>query len=142
MLLEKGKATDNEDLQKEFLDNAKAMKTSSLISSYISDEIAKIYNISLFSDDSILTIEPYTSHVTTTDGSKVNVRSLPGTAGEVIGQFESANNPLVLVSMKTEDTQEIEGVKASWYYVTEIDEDTMESVSEGIEGWLFGGYLE
>ena len=142
LLLEKGKATDNEDLQKEFLDNAKAMKTSSLISSYISDEIAKIYNISLFSDDSILTIEPYTSHVTTTDGSKVNVRSLPGTAGEVIGQFESANNPLVLVSMKTEDTQEIEGVKASWYYVTEIDEDTMESVSEGIEGWLFGGYLE
>ena len=142
LLLEKGKATDNEDLQKEFLDNAKAMKTSSLISSYISDEIAKIYNISLFSDDSILTIEPYTSHVTTTDGSKVNVRSLPGTAGEVIGQFESANNPLVLVSMKTEDTQEIEGVKASWYYVTEIDEDTMESVSGGIEGWLFGGYLE
>ena len=142
LLLEKGKAAENEDLQKEFLDNAKSMKTSSLISTYISNEISKIYNITLFSDETIIAVDPYSTYVVTNDGSKVNVRSLPGTAGEVIGQFESVNNQLVLVSMKTEETQEIEGVNASWYYVTELDPDTMTSLTGGIEGWIFGGFLK
>ena len=144
LLLEKGKATDNEDLRKEFLDNAKAMETSELIGSYIFSEISKIYNVSQDSDDSFVAedIDSYTTNVTTDDGSKVNVRSLPGTAGEVTGQFESVNRPLVRVSMKTKETQEIDGVTSSWYYVTEMDEDTMDVVEGGIEGWVFGGFLE
>ena len=68
--------------------------------------------------------------------------SLPGTAGEVIGQFESAYEPIVFVSMKTEDTEEIGGVTESWYYVSEVNPDTLEVVYGGIEGWVFGGYLK
>ncbi len=141
LLLEKGRKTENEDLKKEFLDNAKSMKTSPLISSYISDEIAKIYNISLFSDDSIISIDGFSSYIKTNDGSKVNVRSLPGTAGEVIGQFESVNNPAVFVSMKTDGTEEIDGITDSWYYVSELDSESSEPKFEGIEGWVFGAFL-
>ena len=142
ILLEKGKSSDNADLQKEFLDNAKSMKTTPLIADYISNEIAKIYNISLFSDDSIVSIDGFSTVITTNDGSKVNVRSLPGTAGEVIGQFDSADNPYVFVTLKTEDTQEIDGVKDNWYYVTELDSDTLETKADGIEGWVFGAFLQ
>ncbi len=142
ILLENARVTESEDLQKELLDNAKSMKTSEIISNYINSEIAKILNVSSFSDDSIITIDQYSCTVTTTDGSKVNVRSLPGTAGEVIGQFESVNSPAVLVTMKTEGTETIDGITESWYYVIETDKDTFEPVTGGIEGWIFGAFLE
>ena len=142
LLLEKGKAAKNEDLQKEFLDNAKAMKTSNLIADYIAREVSKILNVSVFSDETIITIDGYSAYVTTNDGSKVNVRSMPGTAGDIVGQFESASKPSVFVSMKTEETQEIDGIIESWYYVTELDPVTLETSPNGIEGWIFGGYLE
>ncbi|MBP5519502.1 MAG: SH3 domain-containing protein [Treponema sp.] len=142
ILLENARANESEDLKKEFLNNASSMKTSPLISEYIRVETAKILKVSSFSDDSIVSIDGYTAHIKTTDGSKVNVRSLPGTAGEVIGKFESAEEPTVFVSMKTEDTEEIGGVTASWYYVSQVDTDTLEVVNEGIEGWVFGAFIE
>lgn len=143
IILEKARKTENEDLQKEFLSNAGSMKTTSLISEYIKKETAKILNVSSFSDDSIVPVEEeYISYITTNDGSKINVRSLPGTVGEVIGQFESESHPAVLVTLKTEEQEEIDGISSSWYYVSEIDPDSLEPVNGGIEGWVFGGYLE
>lgn len=142
IILEKARKTENEDLKKEFLDNAASMKTTELIGEYIKKETAKILNISSFSDDSIISIpEPWTGYIFTNDGSKVNVRSLPGTAGEVVGQFNSEDNPTVLVTMKTEDTEEIDGITESWYYVTEYDIDNLTTVADGIEGWVFGGFI-
>ena len=142
IILEKARKTENEDLKKEFLDNAASMKTTELIGEYIKKETAKILNISSFSDDSIISIpEAWTGYIFTNDGSKVNVRSLPGTAGEVVGQFNSEDNPTVLVTMKTEDTEEIDGITESWYYVTEYDIDNSTTVADGIEGWVFGGFI-
>lgn len=143
IILEKARNTENEDLKKELLDNAASMKTSSLISEYIQQQTVKILGVSSFSDDSIVPLEmSYVTKIVTNDGSKVNVRSLPGTAGEVIGQFESVDSPSVLVSMKTDESEEIDGVTASWYYVSEYDADEDTSVSGGIEGWIFGAFLE
>ncbi len=142
ILLETARATKNEDLQKELIDNVKQLKKSALIEDYIAKETAKILNVSTFSDDSIMQIDSYIAYITTSDSSKVNVRSLPGTAGDVIAQFESVSNPAVMVSMKTEETEEIEGIKESWYYVTELDSETLEQKSGGIEGWVFGGFIK
>lgn len=142
IILEKARKSENEDLKKELLDNAASMKTTELISDYIKKETAKILNISTFSDDAIISIpEAWTGYIFTNDGSKVNVRSLPGTAGEVIGQFNSEDYPTVLVTMKTEDTEEIDGKTESWYYVTEYDIDNFTVVADGIEGWVFGGFI-
>lgn len=140
IILEKAKNTENADLKKELLANAANMKTTALISEYIRKQTAKILNVSSFSDDSIVSLDsPYVGYIYTNDGSKVNVRSLPGTAGDVVGQFTSEDNPAVLVSMKTEDTETIDGVTDNWYYVSEYDE--INNVTNGIEGWIFGGFL-
>lgn len=133
ILLENGRSTKDEELKKEFLNNAKSIKTSALISDYILSEYNKILNLSSFSDDSI---EPYsaTATVVSDDGSKINIRSMPGTVGEVVGQIESADNPSVTVSLKLNQKDAIDNVVDFWYYVTQ--EET------GLEGWIFGGFLE
>ena len=142
IILEKARKTENEDLKKELLDNAASMKTTALISDYIKKQTAKILNISSFSDDSIVTLdEAWTGYIYTSDGSKVNVRSLPGTAGDVVGQFNSEDYPTVLVSMKTEETDTIDGTTNYWYYVQEYDIEENEVISGGIEGWIFGGFV-
>ncbi len=142
ILLEAARETKNEDLQKELLENVKQIKKTPLIEEYVSKEIARILNVSSFSDDSIMQVDNYIAYITTADSSKVNVRSLPGTAGEIIAQFDSASRPAIMVSMKTEETEEIDGISESWYYVTELDSETFEQKSEGIEGWVFGGFIK
>lgn len=132
MLLENAKATKDEDLKKEFLNNAKSMKTSMFIEAYISKEYNKILNVSSFSDDTIETVSGE-GHLYTEDGSRINVRDKPGTAGKVIGQLESANQPYVTALMRTNVTDEIDGETDFWYYVK--DE------SSGLEGWIFGAYI-
>ena len=132
MLLENAKATKDEDLKKEFLNNAKSMKTSMFIEAYISKEYNKILNVSSFSDDTIESISGE-GHLYTEDGSRINVRDKPGTAGKVIGQLESANQPYVTALMRTNVTDEIDGETDFWYYVK--DE------SSGLEGWIFGAYI-
>lgn len=143
MLLEKAKTTDNEDLKREFLNNLKSIKTSTLISDYIALERAKLLKNSSFSEENYIQLDEYTTRIYTNDGSKVNVRSAPGKDGQVVGQFESVQAPLVLVSKKTEETQEIDGITESWYFVTEVENtDSHEIKPDGIEGWIFGGYLK
>ena len=132
ILLETARATQNEELQKELLNNAKSIKTSILIEGYITREINKILNISTFSDDSIEQYEAY-AVIYDSDGSKINVRSMPGTAGEVVGQIESADSPDVYVSLRTDSTDTIDGITDYWYYVTEPE--------TGLEGWVFGGFV-
>lgn len=132
IMLENAKSTKDEDLKKEFLNNAKSMKTSLLIEAYISKEYNKILNVSLFSDDTIETISGE-GYIHTDDGSKVNVRDKPGTAGNVIGQIESANQPAVTAMMRTNITDEIDGETDFWYYIQES--------TSGIEGWIFGAYV-
>ncbi len=132
ILLENGRSAKDEELQKEFLNNAKSIKTSILIEGYITREINKILNISTFSDDSIEQYEAY-AVIYDPDGSKINVRSMPGTAGEVIGQIESADTPQIFVSLKTDTKDTINNVSDFWYYVTEE--------STGLEGWVFGGFI-
>ncbi len=132
ILLENGRSAKDEELQKEFLNNAKSIKTSILIEGYITREINKILNISMFSDDSIEQYEAY-AFIYDPDGSKINVRSMPGTAGEVIGQIESADTPQIFVSLKTDTKDTINNISDFWYYVTEE--------STGLEGWVFGGFI-
>jgi hypothetical protein len=59
---------------------------------------------------------------------------MPGTVGEVVGQIESADNPVVRVSLKLNEKDSIDNVVDFWYYITQ--EET------GLEGWIFGGFLE
>lgn len=132
IMLENARATKDEDLKKEFLNNAKSMKTSMLIEAYISKEYNKILNVSLFSDDTIETISGK-GYIHTEDGSKINVRDKPGTAGNVIGQIESANQPAVTAMMRTNITDEIDGETDFWYYIQES--------TSGLEGWIFGAYI-
>ena len=132
MLLENARTAKDEDLKKEFLNNAKSMKTSLLIEAYISQEYNKLLNISSFSDDTIETITGE-GHLYTEDGSRINVRDKPGTAGNVIGQLESADQPYVIALMRTNVTDTIDGDTAFWYYVKDN--------SSGLEGWIFGAYI-
>ncbi|MBO4532465.1 MAG: SH3 domain-containing protein [Treponema sp.] len=132
ILLETARATQNEELQKELLNNAKSIKTSILIEGYITREINKILNISTFSDDTIEQYEAY-AVIYDPDGSKINVRSMPGTAGEVVGQIESADTPAIYVSLRTESTETINKFTDHWYYITEPE--------TGLEGWVFGGFI-
>ena len=132
IMLENARATKDEDLKKEFLNNAKSMKTSMLIEAYISKEYNKILNVSLFSDDTIETVSGK-GYIHTEDGSKINVRDKPGTAGNVIGQIESANQPAVTAMMRTNITDEIDGETDFWYYIQEN--------TSGLEGWIFGAYI-
>ena len=132
MLLENAKTAKDEDLKKEFINNAKSMKTSTLIEEYISKESNKILNVSSFSDDTIESISGE-GHLHTEDGSRINVRDMPGTAGNVIGQLESANQPYVTALMRTNVTDEIDGETAFWYYVKDEESD--------LEGWIFGAYI-
>ena len=133
MLLENAKTAKDEDLKEEFLNNAKSMKTSMLIEAYISTEYNKILNVSSFSDDSIEAYSAY-AHVVSDDGSKINIRSMPGTVGKVVGQIESADNPVVKVSLKLNEKDMINNVVDFWYYISQ--EET------GLEGWIFGGFLK
>jgi len=132
MLLENAKTAKDEDLKKEFLNNAKSMKTSMFIEAYISKEYNKILNVSSFSDDTIETISGE-GHLYTEDGSKINVRDKPGTAGNVIGQLESEGQPWVTALMRTNVTDEIDGETDFWYYVKDD--------ASGLEGWIFGAYI-
>jgi len=132
IILENARSTENEELKTELLNNAKAMKTSILIEAYISREINKILNVSSFSDEDIESVSGE-GHLYTEDGSRINVRDKPGTAGNVIGQLESAKQPYVTALMRTKVTDEIEGETDSWYY---IKDDT-----SGLEGWIFGAYI-
>lgn len=133
ILLENGRTAKSEELKKEFLNNAKSIKTSALIGDYIALEYNKILGLSSFSDDSIESYEAYAT-VVSNDGSKINIRSMPGTVGEVVGQIESADNPVVRVSLKLNEKDLIDNVVDFWYYITQ--EET------GLEGWIFGGFLE
>jgi hypothetical protein len=133
ILLENGRTAKSEELKKEFLNNAKSIKTSALIGDYIALEYNKILGLSSFSDDSIESYEAYAT-VVSNDGSKINIRSMPGTVGEVVGQIESADNPVVRVSLKLNEKDSIDNVVDFWYYITQ--EET------GLEGWIFGGFLE
>jgi hypothetical protein len=58
---------------------------------------------------------------------------MPGTAGNVIGQLESAEQPYVTTLMRTNVTDEIDGETDFWYYVKD-------NASE-LEGWIFGAYI-
>lgn len=133
ILLENGRSAKSEELKKEFLNNAKSIKTSALIEDYIALEYNKILGLSSFSDDSIESYEAYAT-VVSNDGSKINIRSMPGTVGEVVGQIESADNPVVRVSLKLNEKDLIDNVVDFWYYITQ--EET------GLEGWIFGGFLK
>ena len=133
MLLENAKATKDEDLKKEFLNNAKSMKTSMFIEAYISKEYNKILNVSSFSDDTIETVSGE-GHLYTEDGSRINVRDKPGTAGKVIGQLESADQPYVTAFKRTNVKDEIGGESDYWYYVKDD--------STGLEGWIFGAFIQ
>ncbi|MCR5724101.1 MAG: SH3 domain-containing protein [Treponema sp.] len=143
-LLEKARALKDEGLKKDFLDNAvKATSAGSeKIAMYVKAEVNAILGInvaedepgSLFSDDDIVQVDPFPAHISTADGSKVNLRSAPGTAGERIGQLE--NGTAVTCSLKTESKETIEGINAEWIYVT------AELGGDIFEGWVFGGYLD
>lgn len=131
-LLEKARSVKDEGLQNDFLNSA--VKTASAgsgkLTSYINSEVNRILGVSSFSDDDIVPIESYKAHIYTADGSKVNLRSLPGTAGEKVAQVD--NGWECTVSLTTESQETIEGISASWFYVQNGD----------TEGWVFGGYLQ
>ena len=131
-LLEKARTMKDEGLQNDFLNNAAktASAGSGKISNYINSEMNRILGVSSFSDDDIVSVESYTAHIFTADGSKVNLRSLPGTAGEKVAQVD--NGWECTVSLTTESTETIEGITSSWFYVQNGD----------TEGWVFGGYLQ
>lgn len=135
-LLEKARSIKDEGLKKEFLANAAKTAANAALSRYIAAETNKILGISSFSDDDIVQLDSYGASIYTADGSKINVRSAPGTAGEKIAQLE--NGWYVIVCMKTNGEETIEGITDSWYYVQQSGGED----SEGIEGWVFGGYLK
>lgn len=131
-MLEKASSVKDEGLQNDFLNSA--VKTASAgsgkLTSYINSEMNRILGVSSFSDEDIVPVESYTAVIYTADGAKVNLRSLPGTAGEKVAQVE--NGWKGTVSLTTESTETIEGITASWFYVQNGD----------TEGWVFGGYLQ
>lgn len=131
-LLEKARSVKDEGLQNDFLNSAvrTASAGSGKLTSYINSEVNRILGVSSFSDDDIVPIESYKAHIYTADGSKVNLRSLPGTAGEKVAQVD--NGWECTVSLTTESQETIEGISASWFYVQNGD----------TEGWVFGGYLQ
>ena len=131
-LLEKARSIKDEGLRREFLDSAaKAAEGGrGKIAAYIAAETNRILGISSFSDDDIVQVDEFFARVFTADGSKVNLRSLPGTAGDKVAQAE--NGWECIATLATEPKETIEGITASWYYVH----------GDGIEGWLFGGYLQ
>ncbi len=133
MLLENAKSAKDEDLKKEFLKNAKSMDTSEAIKEYISKEYNKILNISSFSDDEIESFYNE-GQLYTEDGSRINVRDNPGTAGSVIGQLESVDQPYVTAFKRTNVKDEIGGESDYWYYVKDD--------STGLEGWIFGAFIQ
>lgn len=131
-ILDKARSEKDAEVQKGLLDEASkaASSGSGKLTSYVNSAVNEILGVSSFSDDDIVQIDEFSAHVHTEDGAKINLRSMPGTAGEKITQVE--NGWECSSSLATESTETIDGITASWYYVQNGE----------IEGWIFGGYLK
>ena len=129
-LLEKARTMKDESLQKDFLDSAAKAAESDIITRYIQAETNPLLGKSAFTDDDIVQIDEFSARIYTADGAKVNLRSMPGTAGDKVEQVE--NGWECIATLATEPKESIEGLTRSWYYVH----------GDGIEGWVFGGYLQ
>ena len=148
-LLEKARTLTDEALRQEFLDNAAQAAASDSLAEHIRSETNRILGVSSFSDDDIVQMETVYATVFTRDGAAVNLRALPGTAGEKVAQLVPGT--AVALSLKTEPTETIEGITDSWYYVTVLsapdagdgadDAIAADDAAAAAEGWLFGGYL-
>ena len=131
-LLEKARTTEDKEQQKILLDEAsKAVSSGSgKLTGYVNSEVNIVLGVSSFSDDDIVQVDEFIARIYTADGAKVNLRSLPGTAGDKVAQVE--NGWECNVTLATESKETIEDIRASWYYVSNGD----------TEGWVFGGYLK
>lgn len=139
-LIELANFQTDASLKKEFISNALELASSSKIKEYAQKNYDRIYGIAKvveeeeektsFTDDDIISIVNV-GCIYTEDGSNVNVRSAPGTAGDRIAQLE--NGTSVTISLATIGKNTFEGITAPWYFVTTED--------ESISGWVFGGYV-
>ena len=139
LMVQAALAIKDETLRNETLNNAQRIKTTDYVTEYIESLIDEKLGLTSYSEDDIIEVNEYTAKVTTKDGAKVNVRSTPGTKGNIVGKLDSTGKTKVIVTLKTTTTEKIEGITDSWYYVTEIDSDGFE---KDTKGWVFGGYLK
>ena len=97
-------------------------------------DLMKSYEPKDILDDGVDTVEAY-FEVTNNADTKLNIRSLPNTNSDVIGQIEG-DGDVVWVNSKTVATEKIGDSEKSWYNISyETDEDV-------ITGWVFGAYLK
>lgn len=132
-MLQKIRSAKDENVRNELFKNLSKLNASSEIKTYAAD-LMKSYEPKDILDDGVDTVEAY-FEVTNNADTKLNIRSLPNTNSDVIGQIEG-DGDVVWVNSKTVATEKIGDSEKSWYNISyETDEDV-------ITGWVFGAYLK
>lgn len=135
-LVELARMQKTEELKKKQVSNALDVGSSGRLKDYVQAEYNRIFGI--FTEDDFEDIGAdgssapfWTGTIHTKDGSKINVRAVPGMGGEAVGQLP--DGAPVTVTRRTKRADRIDGINERWYYV-----DPQQDI---ISGWVFGGYI-
>ena len=121
----------DEKVKKELLKNINSLRLSPGVQTLFDSIREELSNDDL-SETGFDSVEAYMVVLNPETNSKINVRSLPGIKGEVVGQF-SEPAKTVYVTNKTKLKSKVGDSENFWYEV-EAEED-------GIKGWVFGDYI-
>lgn len=131
VILDKINQAKDEKVKKELLKNINSLRLSPGVQTLFDSIRDELSNDDL-SETGFDSVEAYMVVLNPETNSKVNVRSLPGIKGEVVGQF-SEPAKTVYVTNKTKLKSKVGDSENFWYEV-EAEED-------GIKGWVFGDYI-
>jgi len=115
------------------------LKTSDAVQNLIDERLsAQEESNDFLSEGTLPCVEaPEERIVFTADGSKVNVRDIPGSQanGNVVAQLE--NGTSILCDSYTVKQETIEGITSYWYQISFTDKEGTEQ-----KGWIFGGFTK
>jgi len=127
--LAKDASKDTEIIAK-LLSSAEDKAESSGIVNYVREKVSEIEGSDI-SNSGIL--EFVREADVSSDGSKVNVRDVPGKKGKVVGQL--LDGGYVDIYQRTENKETIAGETDYWYHISTPGEDS-------VDGWVFGSALK
>lgn len=124
------KAMSEKDVEfkKDQIKIAKDKNASLKVHEFAEKQYNIIWNVSRFDDSDLVSLDVEGE----INDSNVNYRSAPGTAGEVLGQFQNGDKGSITLCTDGEET--IGDTSAKWYYFTNIE--------NGESGWVFGAFVQ
>lgn len=121
----------------QMLESVKRLKVSDKVLDYLEAKIREAKESSDMLSQGTSTFYGASGYlvINSNDGSRVNVRDVPGTdGGNVIMKLDDGTK--ISCDRYTNKKQTIEGITEGWFYVSYIRDDDLTPV----DGWIFGGF--